>query len=102
MYNYISNEVPYYYFDEIIESLGIDYDEDEEIVEGKRGCLTFVSDVYAIKYIIEEHLLYYRKQGKSLQEAVNHIVNSDEDKDYIFKMVRKCVDECMDACSNEE
>lgn len=86
---YLKYEISQDYVEEIIKGLGINYDEDEEIVTGKRGDIEFNCDVYSAEDIIGEYLSSYCEQGKSLEEAVNQIVSSDEDKDNIFKKLSK-------------
>ena len=86
---YLKYEISQDYVEEIIKGLGINYDEDEEIVTGKRGGIEFNCDVYSAEDIIGEYLSSYCEQGKSLEEAVNQIVSSNEDKDNIFKKLSK-------------
>lgn len=82
---YLKYEISQEYVEEVITGLGINYDEDEEIVSGKRGNTVFSCDVYSAEDIIGEYLSSYCEQGKTLDEAVNQIISSDEDKDIILK-----------------
>lgn len=82
---YLKYEISQEYVEEIITGLGINYDDYEEIVSGKRGDMGFSCDVYSVEDIIGEYLSSYCEQGKTLDEAVNQIISSDEDKDIIFK-----------------
>ena len=82
---YLKYELSQNYVEEIITGLGINYDDYEETVCGKRGNLEFNCDIYSAEDIIGEYISSYCEQGKSLEEAVKLIVSSDEDKDFILK-----------------
>lgn len=82
---YLKYEISQEYVENIITGLSINYDDYEETVSGKRGDVEFCCDVYSAEDIIGEYLSSYCEQGKTLEEAVNQIISSDEDKDFILK-----------------